>query len=193
MPKFLIYAFAGIAGFVLGPMTVFPFFGLSSPIEINGWKSNWTIGSEQANPYLRAYVAVYGLLALTKEEAVYFTTSVDADGNTLTETCQYEMTGADQPSRWWSITLYDKTGYLPMNEDGALSMDATRANGTPWRVIISPDAPDGENAVWVSSKNSETFDLTLRLYEPSEDLLGDPEGELNAPIIRKLSCAEGAA
>lgn len=192
MHRTVIYGLAALIGLVLGPLLMLPGFSLSSQVEVDGWTSNWSIGSEQANPYLRAYVAVFGLLALTKEEAVYFNQSSDSDGRPLLETCTYKMTGGDQPARWWSITLYDKDGYLPLNEDAALSMDATRAAGQDWRVIIAPEQPDDETAHWVSSRSVDTFDLTLRLYEPTPEMLSNPVDALNPPVIQRISCQEDA-
>lgn len=188
MKSIVIYGISALIGLVLGALLILPGFTLSSQVEVDGWTSNWSIGSEQANPYLRAYVAVFGLLALTKEEAVYFNQSSDSDGRPLLETCTYEMTGSNQPARWWSITLYDKAGYLPVNTDNALSMDATRAAGQDWRVIIASEQPNDETANWVSSRSVGTFDLTLRLYEPTPVMLSNPVDALNPPVIQRTSC-----
>lgn len=98
-----------------------------SQINVNSWSSDWTIGSQAANPWTRARVARHGLLALTKEEAVYFTTAVDSEGRRLSEDCTYDVSGTAMPGQWWSITLYDAESYLPRNKDNALSFDKTKA------------------------------------------------------------------
>lgn len=95
-------------------------------ISKDHWSSDWSIGSNAADPYVRARVARHGLLALAKEEAVYFTRAVDDDGLPLTDRCSYEITGGAQDALWWSITLYDQESRLPMNGDHALSLDATK-------------------------------------------------------------------
>ncbi|MEM8726215.1 MAG: hypothetical protein AAGE86_11905, partial [Pseudomonadota bacterium] len=46
-------------------------------VEVNGWRSDFTAGSENASLYTRARIARHGLLALAKEEAVYFTRATD--------------------------------------------------------------------------------------------------------------------
>lgn len=192
MRSIITYGLAAIAGVIVGPVSILAGMFLSGPLNVSDWTSNWAIGSEQANPYVRAYVSVFGLLALSKEEAVYFNRRVDDDGERLSEACIYRLSGKNQPSRWWSITLYDTRGYLPLNDDGAPSVDATRVGEGDWEAIISPSRDNGE-ALWVSSRNSGTFDLTLRLYKPSDDLLARPETELNPPSIERLSCVEGGS
>lgn len=164
--------------------------GFSNEINVDGWKSDWTIGSTAANPWTRARVARHGLLALTKEEAVYFTNGVDADGKRLSEDCTYEVSGSDMPGLWWSVTLYDASSYLPLNKDNALSFDKTKAatsgDGGAWAFTIAAKGPESGN--WVSSQNAGVFDLTLRIYKPTPELIANPEDVLPAPVIKRLSC-----
>lgn len=163
---------------------------LGGRVDASGWHSDWTIGSEAANPWTRARIARHGLLALNKDEAVYFTRATDADGDRLTEACSYRVSGGAMPALWWSITLYDSTSYLPRNADNALSYDLTDAaaagDAADWSFTVAPKAP-GEGG-WMSSQAAGEFDLTLRLYKPTAALLADPEGVLAAPVIEKLSC-----
>ncbi|HPF22814.1 MAG TPA: DUF1214 domain-containing protein [Hyphomonas sp.] len=163
---------------------------LSGGVDVNGWQSDWTIGSAAANPWTRARIARHGLLALTKEEAVYFTKATDDEGKPLSEGCIYRVSGGDMPALWWSVTLYNAESYLPSNDDKALSYDMTKAEaaGSPdaWSFTISPTAP--AEGGWVSSKAAGAFDLTLRLYKPSADLIADPEATLPAPAIARVSC-----
>ncbi|MFN4025000.1 MAG: DUF1214 domain-containing protein [Hyphomonas sp.] len=167
---------------------------LGSEVEAGGWTSDWTIGSKTANPWTRARVARHGLLALTKEEAVYFTTATDSEGRRLSEDCTYRVSGGAMPALWWSITLYDATSYLPGNRDNALSFDQTKAEsgggGDAWTFLIAADGP--EEGGWVSSQAAGRFDLTLRLYKPQAALIEDPENVLPAPRIDRLTCAGGA-
>lgn len=160
---------------------------LGGQIDASGWTSDWTIGSKAANPWTRARVARHGLLALNKDEAVYFTRNTDDAGARLTEACTYKVSGGGMPALWWSVTLYDATSYLPRNTDDALSYDQTDAGGPDtWSFTIAP-APASEGG-WVSSRAAGQFDLTLRLYKPSPELIADPETVLAPPKIEKLSC-----
>ena len=148
------------------------------------------LGSASANPWTRARIARHGLLALTKEEAVYFTRATDQDGTPLKEACTYRVSGTAMPALWWSVTLYDGDSRLPPNKDKALSYDLTKAaaegDADSWRFTVSPTRP--AEGGWVSSRAADNFDLTLRLYKPSAALLADPEATLPAPKIERVSC-----
>lgn len=163
-------------------------------VEINGWRSDFAIGSDAADPYTRARVARHGLLALAKSEAVYFTRTTDDSGQPLRSDCSYTISGGPMPAGWWSITLYDENSLLPDNTDDALSVDATSITGTleEWEALISPSRPEQE-IDWISSRNAGQFDLTLRLYVPSEALRQDPGTAFKPPLVERLSCADDGA
>ena len=167
---------------------------IGNAINIDDWRSDWSIGSENADPYVRARVARNGLMGLRKEEAVYFLKTEDDSGEALSEACTYRVQGGQFPAAWWSITLYDAGNKLPMNDDGRLSFDQSQAQSlygadeSDWSFIVSAKAPDTENTAWVSSRAGGSFDLTLRLYQPSADLLEDPGAALRPPKIERLSC-----
>lgn len=170
---------------------------MGNSIEIDSWRGDWSIGSETANPYVRARVAQNGLMALRKEEAVYFIKDVDDLGERLTEACTYQVSGGTFPALWWSITLYDAANKLPMNEGQNLSYDQTKAearsdgDARDWAFEVSPTQPADPEAPWVSSKAGGEFDLTLRLYKPSAGLLQDPASAFTPPAIERLACAAG--
>ena len=195
--RFVSLLIGGVLGIAAGVFSAFASAGmigvgthLSGGVDVQGWQSDWTIGSPAANPWMRARIARHGLLALTKEEAVYFTKAVDDEGKPLTEACTYRVSGGPMPALWWSVTLYDGTSYLPHNTDKALSYDQTKAaaegdDGT-WAFTVAPEAP--AEGGWVSSRAAGDFDLTLRLYKPSAALLANPETVLPPPSIERLSC-----
>jgi len=192
------FGFAALLGVALGVASALYLAGLwpgAKPldfgnVDVDGWRSDFAIGSEAADPYTRARVARHGLLAMAKSEAVYFTTTTDAAGRPLSEQCTYRVSAGALPAQWWSLTLYGPESKLPINEDSALSVDATRiaADGEPWEAVIARTRPDGA-ANWISSRNAGSFDVMLRLYVPSEALLSDPETALTPPTIKRLSCA----
>ena len=195
-----LFMTASIASMITGAVTALWLAGLiggKSPaafadINVDGWRSDWSIGSASANPSTRTRVARHGLLALTKGEAVYFTTDQDNEGKTLREECDYEISGGDQDAFWWSITLYDHHSRLPMNNDSALSIDATSLESREiWTARISPERPK-QNAAWISSRATQTFDLTLRIYRPSFAIIENPVATINAPSIKRISCTGGA-
>lgn len=204
------YTGALLIGLIAGPASAIYMAGLWSgakpldfgDVNVDGWHSDFAIGSEAANPYTRARVARHGLLALAKSEAVYLTKTMDSEGRPLLEACDYTLSGGAMPAQWWSITLYNSESFLPENDDGALSVDATQlagetsgtseSKGDAWEAVISAQKPQGDTP-WLSSRNAGTFDLTLRLYVPSEELLSEPEATLLPPLIKRLACRGDAA
>lgn len=192
-----VYLGAVILGVSLGGVTALAMGGLlpatqglqSSGIDVEGWHSDFTIGSQSADPYTRARVARTGLLALAHTEAVYFLTDTDEQGRPLTENCDYRIFGAALPAHWWSITLYDSNNRLPMNSDNALSIDAHRVDDESWNAMISSKQPDG--GLWLSSRNAGRFDLMLRLYVPDPRLFSMPHAVLNPPRVLRLNCKGG--
>lgn len=200
MKKIGIYFVALVSGLCMGGGSALWMSGLIggkslasfADVNVNDWSSDWSIGASSADPYLRARVAKHGLLALSKQEAVYFTRTRDDEGELLNASCRYELYGKGQSARWWSITLYDAQSRLPMNEDEALSIDATSIGDTSaWTAIIASQRPT-DTTHWISSHNAQQFDLTLRVYLPMQDVLDTPEAFINPPGIRKLDCHEGS-
>ncbi|MEO1731910.1 MAG: DUF1214 domain-containing protein [Pseudomonadota bacterium] len=201
---YLIIALAGIGAGVASALYLSGLWSTKQPMEfgnvnVDGWVSDFAVGSKQASPYVRARVARHGLLAMAQSEAVYFVRGTDGDGERLSASCTYRLSGGALPADWWSITLYETSNsMLPMNEDQALSVDATsiviegEEGGTAWQAVIAPERPtDAPN--WISSRNADSFDLLLRLYVPSDAVRNDPEATLNPPTIERLSCEGDAA
>jgi len=203
MFKALKYFCIVILGLCIGMISALSMSGLIgnntpanfSDVNVNNWRSDWSIGAPAASPYLRARIARHGLLALSKNEAVYLTRSVDDEDRKLNETCVYELSGTTQDAFWWSITLYDAQSRLPMNDGRALSIDATKiSDAQDWSAIISPKRPTNsakDNKHWVSSLAAGQFDLTMRIYRPSQAVLDAPETHINPPRIRRISCSDG--
>ncbi len=194
----------GLLGIFLGGISALWMGGMvaggpriGNSINVDGWRTDWSIGSENANPYVRARVARNGLMGLRKEEAVYFIKMTDDEGKRLREACTYRVSGGGLPANWWSITLYDGDNRLPMNTDEKLSFDQTQAEFTfedpteAWWFQVKASEPDDLLMPWVSSKAGGEFDLTLRLYQPSEALLADPEATLAPPKVDRIRCEEG--
>lgn len=199
----VIYLGAGLIGAGAGLASALLMSGLWSTkepmefgnINVDGWVSDFAVGSEQASPYVRARVARHGLLALAKSEAVYFVRGTDSEGRRMNADCDYRITGSSMPALWWSITLYNTAdSMLPINDDNALSVDATSivSEAKNWEAVISTERPEGASN-WISSRNSDGFDLLLRLYVPDEALVEDPDATLLPPVIERLSCKGDAA
>lgn len=164
--------------------------GLGGGIAAGPWETSTLIGSSDADPYTRARVAVAGILALNRDETVYYTASRDDAGDTLRAGCTYTVTGSDPPARWWSITLYGADNYLVANPQDRYSYGGnTVARGADGGFVITvgPAETDGN---WIPSggQTNDTFSLTLRLYNPAEAVARDPAG-VSLPHIAKEACS----
>ena len=169
---------------------------LGEIVEIDGWRSNWSIGTEAVDPYTKTWIARFGLFALRREEAVYFYTTLDAAGQPLDEECVYAFDVGEQPGSWWSVTVYDGEGYLPKNADARLSFDATKAEDLQSRrVVLSAEIPEAgaetgeDDGYWISTRNAGAFDVTLRVYQPTPVAIENPAQAFVLPPIERLSCA----
>lgn len=65
--------------------------GLGGDVAVGPWETDLTIGSTQADPYTRARVAVAGLLALNRNETIYFTAHRDDAGDKLRKVRFHEL------------------------------------------------------------------------------------------------------
>lgn len=159
----------------------------TSEKQVGAWSVDLDAGSEDAGFYQRGVTAVQGLLALAKEEAVYFVATEDGEGEELRGDCVYEVSGGDLPATWWSLTLYDGS-YLPENTDAHLSVDATSVTLTPdgaWSAYLGPDADAHDN--WISTNGADRPNLVLRLYVPEDSVLAEPS-TVPVPEINRLGC-----
>jgi hypothetical protein len=154
----------------------------------SGWHGSRVTGSRDAGPWLRARVAVSGLLALNRSQAIYFTRKADDQGEPFSEQCRYRVTGGALPGKWWSVTVYAADNYLPLNNDKALSFDATEVTADArgqWTAILSSTRP--ESGAWASTSKAGNFDITLRIYQPEQRAQDDFES-ITMPQVTKLDC-----
>lgn len=154
------------------------------------WQTNANIGSAAAGPYLRAGIAVAGLLALNKSETVYYTATRDSEGQPLRSNCIYAVEGGDPPARWWSITAYGADHFLIPNERKAYAVAKTNvARDADGRFRITAGGP-AQGVNWLSvgeAAAAQPFSLTLRLYNPEASVVANLAG-VELPRIRKQGC-----
>lgn len=159
---------------------------MSGNVSSGPWHTSLYIGSNEGGPYLRANIAVHGLLALGREETMYYTAVNDSDGNALEGNCSYQIEGRDPPTRWWSITAYGADDFLIPNTANrySVSMNSVtrRADGT-FAIALAQDLAEG-NRIPV---NAGRFNLTIRLYNPQAGVVADP-AQVELPTIKRAAC-----
>ena len=127
---------------------------------------------------------MHGLLALSREETIYYTATNDSDGNALDGNCAYQIEGRDPPTRWWSITAFGADDFLIPNTADRYSVSinsvARRADGT-FAVTLSKAKVEGN---WIPVAG-ERFNVTIRLYNPQTAVVADP-AHVALPTIKKV-------
>lgn len=155
-------------------------------IDDGPWHTNLLAGSVASGPYLRASVAVHGLLALDRSETIYYMAQRDSAGNALDGACAYLIVGRDPPTRWWSITAYGADDYLIPGTDGHYSVSKNsilRKDDGSFAATVS-QAPAGAN--WIAVRPGR-FSLTLRLYNPGARVTAD-RAHAALPTLSKIGC-----
>jgi hypothetical protein len=165
-----------------------------SRITGDGWsRSPPGIGTAEASDEVRAAVALGGLGALPKEEAVYWSATLDADGADLDSGQRYRLTiPADVPARaFWSLSLYERlpdgrlfyvANPLDRYAVGNRMPDLIRNEDGSLTLLISAVEPDAGN--WLPAPRSGPFTLVFRAYLPEAPIL---EGRWRLPPVERLN------
>ena len=195
MRRILFIVSALLFGFVLGGGSGIWVLGQGQLIggyQVNGWLGNRLTGSTAADPYTRAIVAKVGILALNREETIYFTRYNDDAGERFREGCSYKITGEALPARWWSITIYAQDDFLPVNGEDADSLEgASLASSPSGRFEAEVSLARSGATHWMSSKNAGAFVLGIRMYNPSPSAI-ENVATIPLPQVRNVGC-KGAA
>lgn len=184
-------AIALVAGLVLGAGGAWLQIqkGFNSGRLTNGpWTTALNYGTSNTDSVTRAAVALRGILALPSTETVYWNAATDSDGKSLDGSCTYTMTGKALDARWWSVTYYDRKGFLVANPANIWSFSGASilpAEADGWRVTIGPDKAEGH---WLPSAKGQEFELTLRMYNPGKGFRAAPDRAL-LPVLKKERCA----
>lgn len=152
-------------------------------IDNGNWYTDRYFGSTQASAKVRAYVAIVGLLALSKKETVYYMLHTTDDGHSIQPDGIYEIVGTDLPARWWSITLYNDDHFLVPNEYNKYSVRASDINKDgSFKIILSKEPQEGN---WIPLGDGKDMSLILRLYNPESWVVDDLD-TIKLPSIRKI-------
>jgi len=150
------------------------------------WETSLAVGSASGGPYLRAWVAVHGLLALNRSETIYYNASRDSGGERLSGRCVYSLMGRDPKARWWSITAYGPDDFLIAGPARRYSVSKTSILRRGEGNFIATVSRDKPGADWIAVGDGP-FSLTLRLYEPDAGVAADP-AHAELPQIVKERC-----
>lgn len=156
------------------------------------WRASLLAGSADADAYTRARVALGGLLALNRDETMYYVAATDSDGRALRSRCSYRVAGLPPPGRWWSVTAYADDFFLFADTQRRYSVNgATAVLDAQGRfaLVSGPQAPAGATEPWLPTPGDRGLLFTLRVYNPAAGLQARPDS-LQPPRIERLGgCA----
>ena len=141
----------------------------------------------------RAFIAYKGLGALNPEEAIYLGYQTDGDSKLLTGKNNYVVhfaKGETPPARaFWSYTLYDNDGYLvknPLNRFAIGDRDNLVYNSDGSLDLYIQNQNPGKNleSNWLPAPK-DTFNLSVRIYWPTEVYLKDRNSWQLPALVRK--------
>ena len=159
-------------------------------VKVGPWTSSTLAGSTDADMYTRARVALEGLLALGRDETMYYLARHDDAGRPLRSDCSYRVEGLPPQARWWSITAYADDLFLfdAPNRQYSLNSGTARLDASGrFTLMTGPKAIEGLH--WLPTPGQRGLVLTLRLYNPAPDLQAAP-ARLQPPSIKAIgACA----
>jgi hypothetical protein len=159
---------------------------------VNGWQFGEHLGVYGTDYIWRATVALTGLGANIKEEAIYCRATRDANGDPLNGSDTFEITFAKGQlppvNAFWSITLYNSKNYFaanPIHRFAIGDRDALQFNPDRSLTLIvqrERRAPEMESN-WLPAPEGN-FSLVMRLYWPRVEVI---DGDWKPPRVERTS------
>jgi len=183
----LICTLAGGVGLGLTALAVRnpPPFGL---IEAGSWVAIEKEGAPDVDAYALAGLAHRGEAPLSIADGLIFRARNDADGNALSGSCTYVISGVMPSVRVWSLAAFDPEGRPFANKSqrfGYSSSDVTRDASGAIRISLSATAQPGD---WLPVAKASPIFLVLRLYDTTAAAISGGRTAPELPEIRKIGC-----
>lgn len=159
--------------------------------SVNGWAIPLELGSYGTDYPLRALTALLGLGANRAVDAVYPSTTVDAQGEGLDGRHRYRLhfSAAEIPpaSAFWSLSMYDSQTFFvdnPIRRYVIGDRDALKTNADgSLDIWLQHDAPHPQQqSNWLPAP-AGPFKLYLRIYDPKPEVL---DGTWKPPAVQRV-------
>ena len=163
---------------------------LNPSVQVGAWKTNLRAGSVDADMYTRAAIAINALLALGREETMYFIATHDDAGRPLRSQCSYRIEGTPPQARWWSITAYANDLFLFDAANGQYSLNGTTAQlNAQGRFALQTGSQPSDGIYWLPTPGQRGLVLALRIYNPEPALQAVPSSLVPPTIVQQGACA----
>lgn len=156
-------------------------------LSIGPWTAWPSLGSADADPYMRAFLAQRNDVPLALGEGLGFTAATDNEGRPLDSACTYRVGSVAPAARLWTFSIYDQNGGLPKTELGRSSFTSAeilRDKQDQFTIALSRSLQDGN---WLQLPASGSFSIVLRLYD-TPGAAGTGLSESVFPTIERLEC-----
>lgn len=174
-----------------GQQQIMAYFKKAGEVR-NGWVFTTKTGSYGTDYIQRALVAAIGLGANLPQDAIYPTTTVDSEGNTLNGKQKYIIhfaKGQMPPVKgFWSLTMYDPQYFFVSNIFNRYSLSARNAlkqnpDGSV-DLYIQKDSPGiDKESNWLPAPEGN-FILMFRFYWPKESIIN---GSWTPPAVKQVT------
>ncbi|WOJ90791.1 DUF1214 domain-containing protein [Methylocapsa polymorpha] len=185
------FLFVGVLGVVLGLVVTFLTIEQGSgfnAVAAGPWLAFPRNGTFNIDPYARAMLAHSGEMPLGASEGLAFVARSDSAGDAFDPDCDYTLTGAAPPGRYWTLTLLSPSGFLITNKalrHGFTSSEILRAADGGFTVAISREARPGN---WLPIGDARKFILVLRLYDTEVSAVAVALDESKLPKLIRGAC-----
>jgi hypothetical protein len=162
---------------------------------INGWRvPPMVLGNFGSDYGARAVVALVGLGANLPADAVYPSVFADADSQPLDGANKYVIhfdKGATPPvNAFWSITMYNAESFFvanPINRYSVSSwMPLKKNKDGSIDIYVQQESPGKDKeSNWLPA-DPKSFNMTLRMYWPTDNPPSILDGSWKPPVVTKL-------
>jgi hypothetical protein len=155
------------------------------------WRAMPQVPATGGDPYARAAIARSGQAPLGVAEGLAFTAVIDSDGATLDAACDYRVSGAVPPTRFWTLTVTDADGKLvasaarQVRRAGFTSSEILRDGVGGFQIVLAREARAGN---WLPLAQPGSFMLALRLYDSPHSLQAGVLDAAEMPTIVVERC-----
>ena len=158
-------------------------------MTVGAWTAWPKTGSVDIDPYARATIARTGELPLGTGDGVAFYARTDDTGNVLDGRCTFTISGTTPTARYWTLTLYDRSGRLVANtldRHGFTSTEIVRDTAGRFTISVAPRARPGN---WLPTGGIERYVLVWRLYDTPVGVASRTTKQDPMPAIVRKACS----
>ncbi len=162
---------------------------------VNGWRvPPMVLGNFGSDYGARAVVALIGLGANLPADAVYPSVFVDADNQPLDGAHKYvirfDKDATPPVNAFWSITMYTAESFFvpnPINRYAVSSwMPLKKNKDGSLEIVVQAESPGKDKeSNWLPA-DPKSFNMTLRMYWPTDKPPSILDGSWKPPVVTKL-------